>query len=63
MAVVLNPRVVESYGKLFLMKLQGADLPKYITKEADRQNPAQVILVVREGYEEAVLLWITEHGN
>lgn len=64
----INPRVVESYGVLFLIPLgdlkdlEGKPIPKYIKKEEDRTYELQVVLPIREGYEEQVALYIALNG-
>lgn len=65
--MVLNQRVVEAYGKLFLTPLgvkddEGNDIPKYIKLKTDRIHELQVVLPIREGYEEAVNLYIVQNG-
>ena len=65
--MVLNQRVIEAYGKLFLTPLgikddNGNDIPKYIKAEEDRIHELQVLLLIREGYEEAVNLYIVMNG-
>jgi len=65
--MILNQRVVEAYGRLFLTPLgikdsDGNDIPKYIKSEEDRTHELQVMLAIREGYEEAVDLYIVQNG-
>ena len=58
----INPIVVRAYAILLQIQLGDTGLPKYIPKEEGRKNQAQVILKIKEGYEESVALYIVEHS-
>lgn len=60
--MTINPIVVKAYAVLLQIQLGCTGLSKYITKEEDRKNQAQVLLKIKEGYEETVALYIVEHS-